>query len=640
MPSVELRGWPDWTEDEDLKAVIEGAGHVPLELRLILDASGNVAVATFAATAAAGAVAAQLNGFEFTPGYPLLAKAVADPLPAGGSRGAAQTASAASAKGAGKGPAATGLDEGVVQKASDFPVSECLCAGRIEGWFLHGKAQVDARGWGHVQSFSFEGNLLFRPVYSPLLQDHEYKHQDAVTFEVIVAADGRHQAVRLALAGQEELIAEHSDEAPWEDPVAHELEAFIAVNRKWLQADAEEMLRGFSPADQHRVISVGTMQGVRDPCKVMHTRILKAKEACGEIAPYEVRKRQEKRMRGEYSHEEWTAWHEGRWPLEPAVPAGSSGKRPTRDETWGNEAGTGVFFGGLNPDVDEVALRAFAEAAGTVTFVKIFMDYETGVSRGCGKVFYKAPAMAQRAIEELHKTEFFGRPVTAEILGDENRKKRRRPSDQGPQLEGETEEGPKLLPLSYFDDSQTVDEKINLCIAAFEDLLVNHDPVSTGKGTVWMVRSLIREINEVFEGDNDTKQEVVVRFRKHQWFWDNEQQIKWQASKSRINLSKVSPSTPAWKGENSPKEDQEKGKSPQGTAAGFVQAAQQWAATMNGIWGAVRAPAMSAHTPRPVAPRVVPNAAHSKPAAAAHVAPGAGGRRQAAADHADIDFWS
>lgn len=610
MPTVELRGWPEWTDDEDLVAVVEGAGHRPDEIQV--DREEGVALARFSLIHAAGAVAAQLNGFEFTPGYPLLAKAVADPLPQG-------APIAPPSKGVGKGAAEKAAMEEGVEHTSDYPVSNCVGAGRIEGWLLHPKSTVESKGWGHLQSFSFEGNVLFKLGYSPLLAGEvEFKHQDPCTFEVVQAADGQYQAVRLALADQEGQVPEAGEgDAPWEDPGQHELESFIGTNRRFLNEVAEAMLRGLSTTDANRVISAGTLQGVRDPVKVMQTRIENAKVAAGEVGA--------KKRKHKWTDGDWAAWNNGTYV--EGSQGQSSPAHGGRDQTWGNEEGTGCFFGSLQTEVDEAVLKTFAESCGQVNFVKLFMDHETGVSRGCGKVFFATPEQAMRAVQELHKKEFMGRLVTCEVLGDENRRKKKRGFDAAP-LEGQTEEGPKLLPLSYFSDCENNDQKMELCLAAFEDLLQTHDPVSTGKGVVWMVRGLIKEVNEAFVGDDEILQELVLRFKKHQWFWDNEQQIKWQVSKRRINLSKISPEWKAWKAQEQAEIEQGgvKGKGGKGgfqgkggfefrhhrpeedQNKGFVQAAQHWANSMNGVWANVQSQSNVVSPPTRVAPtRVAPS---------------------------------
>merc|ERR1712151_124908 len=64
-----------------------------------------------------------------------------------------------------------------------------------------------------------------------------------------------------------------------------------------------------------------------------------------------------------------------------------------------------------------------------VTFAKLFMDYAENppVSKGCGKVFYVEPEMAQRAIFELDEQMVGGKKITVEILGQESdRRKQKR----------------------------------------------------------------------------------------------------------------------------------------------------------------------------------------------------------------------
>jgi len=558
---VELTNFPAWTELEDLKAVVDFTGNGDAEVTVRRNKSnpnGSVAVAIFGTAAAAAAAAAQLHGFEFTPGYPLEAKAVAAKLPPmqGGPKGAPKGAAPAlmSAKGAGKtaGKKVSAIDEGTVEK-SDYPVANCVGAGLIEGWFAVSKGSVDERGWGHVQSYSFEGNLSYRPIYCPQLYEGEidYKPKDPVTFEVVQAADGRFLAVHLCMPGQVPHEA-GLGETPWTNRAVYLTDCFVDENRRWLQQEGEVLLKSFDECDREFVIASGPLTGCRDPRKVMFSRINNARLAAG--MPYVQCKKRE-----EYTEEEWSAWNNGdmlkRGQKRPVAP----GEGGARDMTWGNDEGCGVFFAGLTSDIDELSLQAYAENAGIVTFVKIFKEFDSGEHKGCGKVFYSDAEQAQHAIATLHKTELNGKLLTVQILGDETRRKKRRPDEQGGRNSADFEEGPKLLPLSYFDGHDTDEQKMELCYAAFEDLLENHDAEATGKGVVWMVRSLVREINQVFEGNNEAKQAFAWRLGKHPWFRENEQQVKWQVSRALIQISKVSALTMQWKQEKGKGKGEEKG---------------------------------------------------------------------------------
>jgi hypothetical protein len=220
-----------------------------------------------------------------------------------------------------------------------------------------------------------------------------------------------------------------------------------------------------------------------------------------------------------------------------------------RDNTWGNDDGRGIFFGGLVKDCTEDALKAFAETAGPVKFVKMFTD-ENGNSRGCGKAFYETTEAAENAVNSLDGLQLMGKKVAVEVLGMEpEEKKRRRLAKQGKPVEekGSTEEWIKLLPLSFFSETDTIESKMDLCYAAFEDLLVTHNPEATGKGTVWMVRSIIREINDVLADNLEAKQAFCMRLKKHPWFEENSQIVRWQESKQRINISKMSAQGDAWR---------------------------------------------------------------------------------------------
>lgn len=62
-----------------------------------------------------------------------------------------------------------------------------------------------------------------------------------------------------------------------------ELNSFVKANERWLQGEAEDILRAMNPVDQKRVISAGTMSGCRDPVAVIQTRAKKAREMEAEL---------------------------------------------------------------------------------------------------------------------------------------------------------------------------------------------------------------------------------------------------------------------------------------------------------------------------------------------------------------------
>lgn len=79
---------------------------------------------------------------------------------------------------------------------SSMPATECIGAGRIEGWFATDAFKAEGRGWGHVASFCYEGDLFFHLQRSPWMRGINFRKKDEVTFEV-VEVNGRCEAVKL-----------------------------------------------------------------------------------------------------------------------------------------------------------------------------------------------------------------------------------------------------------------------------------------------------------------------------------------------------------------------------------------------------------------------------------------------------------
>jgi len=70
-----------------------------------------------------------------------------------------------------------------------------------------------------------------------------------------------------------------------------------------------------------------------------------------------------------------------------------------------------LFVGSLPFSSTEQELKAFFEAAGTVTSARIVTDRETSRSRGFGFVEMSSSEEAQRAIAELDGKEMGGRNI-------------------------------------------------------------------------------------------------------------------------------------------------------------------------------------------------------------------------------------
>jgi len=181
--------------------------------------------------------------------------------------------------------------------------------------------------------------------------------------------------------------------------------------------------------------------------------------------------------------------------------------------------------------------------------VKIFLHVGSWESKGCGKVQYYDQEAADRATNEISGTVLNNRIVTCEPLGQSSNTnpnpKKRKPQAPAPR-DDFTDDMPKQLPLSLFAPTDGPKQKLEICYAAFEDLLNNHNPDVSGVSMILMIRKLVMEVNDIFGEDEESLQTWCQHLRTFPWFRDNMQVVKWQANKKRVNISKISPNQPMY----------------------------------------------------------------------------------------------
>ncbi|CDH48417.1 rnp domain protein [Lichtheimia corymbifera JMRC:FSU:9682] len=100
--------------------------------------------------------------------------------------------------------------------------------------------------------------------------------------------------------------------------------------------------------------------------------------------------------------------HRSRSPP-PAPPAPGSGSHASSSARRSSK-GCRVYMGNLSYDCQWEDLKDFAQEVGTVVNANVLMT-PSGKSKGCGVVEYSRPEYAERAIRNLNRTEFMGRPV-------------------------------------------------------------------------------------------------------------------------------------------------------------------------------------------------------------------------------------
>mmetsp|Transcript_47561 Transcript_47561/g.75235 ORF Transcript_47561/g.75235 Transcript_47561/m.75235 type:complete len:223 (-) Transcript_47561:42-710(-) len=114
------------------------------------------------------------------------------------------------------------------------------------------------------------------------------------------------------------------------------------------------------------------------------------------------------------------------------------------------------------------------------------------------------------------------------------------------QKQSDDDDIPRQLPLDLISQYATAQERLDVCTTTFEMLLQTHDAESSGVSLIYMIRKLVMEVNEIFGDDEISLKFFAEHLRQNPWFAANQQVVKWQESKKRVNISKISPSTPGF----------------------------------------------------------------------------------------------
>uniref|UniRef100_A0A7S4S523 C3H1-type domain-containing protein n=1 Tax=Alexandrium monilatum TaxID=311494 RepID=A0A7S4S523_9DINO len=330
-----------------------------------------------------------------------------------------------------------------------YPVGNCVDLGRIEGWIWHTKEQVDLQGWGHVQSYSFEGNLPFYLRRSPLLTGTGYKRGDQVTFEVARTSASTFEAVSVAL----------------------------------LHGPTPEALApGLQPTSWEPAAAVGS----RTPEELAGARVE------GVLAT----------PRDAVCRQGWG--------------------KVTSQEFAGE-----VLFS-LN-DSPGFAYMVFDE--GDPVSFELFMIPDRTLVQARHLRVIRQPGGPGRALP-MPQPWASAEPTDGGSQG--SRKKRKR--GDGP--EHLDLASPSILPMSLFTSPDSIEAKMDLVYAALVDLVANHREELTGWSLPQMVRGLVREADQLFREDDQTRIMLAKKLNGHPWFRENELNVRFESKKRQLSVAK------------------------------------------------------------------------------------------------------
>lgn len=426
-----------------------------------------------------------------------------------------------------------GKSERINASYSAVPATECIGAGRIEGWFNTETFMADKRGWGHVQSNFYEGDLFFHLQRSPLLRGVNFRKKDPVTFEV-VEINGRCEAVKLMttkVQEEEELrkqgILVDDKDAGKPDPKelvgtrvagAVQSQYQLMLKQKWGFATSDD----FAGKVFWHITENPDMQEVEFEREDLVEYDLVIDDARGA----QVRARNMKWLRGKEQ------------PImrQKAV---SDKKQRKREELMKN------WRKGPPPDWDCKGCNFHNFGRN-----KTCKNCQTGTR----------PPREEWAPEEdevkepEHQPLVIPPPVMGGPLGDdpitqpgwlpETWNDAKPPDEKAENSWDSPGSGPHHqsqggggVPFSQIDNDGSLQGKMDLLMSTFNDVIETHDPQRTGESYVFRLRALLQEVNEVLGADRSSKHSFAMELAQHPWFAANRFEVRYQPSKNRIGIS-------------------------------------------------------------------------------------------------------
>jgi len=326
-----------------------------------------------------------------------------------------------------------------------YPIGNCVDQGRIEGWIWHTKEQVDAQGWGHVQSYCFEGNLIFYLRKSPVIASTDYKRGGIVTFEVARAVTGACEAIGLA-------PTEQAGDVP-------------TLQKGW-ELPAVPVQGNKDPRELAGLRVEGLLTTPRDVVLQQHWGQVASPEFAGDVA-----------------------FH--------------LSDSPGFSYMVFDKGDSVSFELVLNPEFNMVQAR----------HLRIVRRQSTP---GAAQVWQGADDGG---------------------WASQGSKKKRKKAGGG--QEQDESNFPKILPLPLYTSSDSPESKMDLVYAALEDLLANHNEEQTGWTMLQMIRSLVREADELFSENDHARIALAKKLNGHPWFRENEQSVRFESKKRQLNVARV-----------------------------------------------------------------------------------------------------
>lgn len=435
---------------------------------------------------------------------------------------------------------------------SQMPATECIGAGRLEGWFMTPAYICDGKGWGHIQSYCFEGDLFFHLQRSPLLRGINFQRRDACTFEVI-EFNGNCEAVKLLvprLAHQME-NPKHDEDAGKPEPadlVGQRINGLM--KSQWQLVESQNW--GFCCSEHFagqvfwHMSDSPKMEGIKferedqvefeiciDATRGNEVRAKNMVFLGQGRRPYLGPKRlsEKKQAKREQWKRNWRKGHPPDWECKKCsfnnfgrnkiCRKCEIGTRPPREE-WPEE----------EEDFDDNTAAHLqpgdwrCPACNHINFSSRTKCRHCGTERpefedliGLGQ--YKAPAGMQKNEDNARERKAPAPPPAPTM-------------DQNPQQAKVAE-----TLFGKFSPDENVQAQLHLCMGAFNDLVAATVPDADNSAIIEKVQALMGEVNGVLGDDKSAKHAFAMQIARHPWFRENGQEVRYKPSSNLIEVSKI-----------------------------------------------------------------------------------------------------